>query len=80
MDMLFPDGRPFHRMSFAPDASQDRHWCDPDTYQVTYVRHSEDEFSFVWDVTGPRKDLLLESVLRRLPATAAAADGLGSTP
>jgi hypothetical protein len=79
MDMLFPDGRPFHRMSFAPDASQDRHWCDPDTYRVTYVRHSEDEFSYVWDVTGPRKDLLLESVLRRLPATAAA-DGLGSTP
>ena len=36
MDMLFPDGRPFHRMSFSPEASQDRHWCDPDTYRVTY--------------------------------------------
>jgi hypothetical protein len=78
LDMLFPDGRPFHRMSFSPEASQDRHWCDPDTYRVTYVRHGEDEFSYAWDVTGPRKDLLLESVLRRLPGTAAAADGLGS--
>ena len=80
MDMLFPDGRPFHRMSFSPEASQDRHWCDPDTYRVTYVRHGDDEFSYSWDVTGPRKDLLLESVLRRLPGTAAAADGLGSKP
>ncbi|WP_440130498.1 DUF6314 family protein [Arthrobacter globiformis] len=79
LDMLFPDGRPFHRMSFSPEASQDRHWCDPDTYRVTYVRHGEDRFSYVWDVTGPRKDLLLESVLRRLPATVAA-DGLGSKP
>jgi hypothetical protein len=80
MDMLFPDGRPFHRMSFSPEASQDRHWCDPDTYRVTYVRHGEDQFSYAWDVTGPRKDLLLESVLRRLPGTEAAADGLGSKP
>ncbi|MDQ0617143.1 DUF6314 family protein [Arthrobacter globiformis] len=80
MDMLFPDGRPFHRMGFCPEASQDRHWCDPDTYRVTYLLHGEDEFSYVWDVTGPRKDLLLESVLRRLPGTAAAADGLGSKP
>lgn len=80
MDMLFPDGRPFHRMSFAPEASQDRHWCDPDTYRVTYVRYGDDEFSYVWDVTGPRKDLLLESVLRRLPGTAGPADGLGSNP
>ncbi|MFP3460755.1 DUF6314 family protein [Arthrobacter globiformis] len=79
MDMLFPDGRPFHRMSFSPEASQDRHWCNPDTYRVTYIRHGEDEFSYTWDVTGPRKDLLLESLLRRLPATAGA-DGLGSKP
>jgi hypothetical protein len=68
LDMTFPDGRPFHRMSFAPDASQDRHWCDPDTYRVTYTLMGPDAFSFVWDVTGPRKNLLLESVLRRQTA------------
>jgi hypothetical protein len=77
MDMFFPDGRAFHRMSFTPNASQDRHWCDPDTYRVTYVLHGDDEFSYVWDVTGPRKDLLLESVLRRLPAEPATPDRLG---
>lgn len=68
LDMTFPDGRPFHRMSFTPDASQDRHWCDPDTYRVTYTLLGPDRFSYVWDVTGPRKDLLLESVLRRQPS------------
>lgn len=91
MDMEFPDGRPFHRMSFTADASQDRHWCDPDTYRVTYSLTGPDQFSYAWDVTGPRKDLLLESVLRRLPAAAAASpeppgteqpgtEQLGSTP
>ena len=75
MDMTFPDGRPFHRMSFRETASQDNHWCDPDTYRVTYALRGPDEFSYSWDVQGPRKDLLLESVLRRL---APAANGLGS--
>jgi hypothetical protein len=75
--MTFPDGRPFHRMSFAADASQDHHWCDPDTYRVRYSLLGPDAFSYVWDVTGPRKDLLLESVLRREPA-AHVAKQLGS--
>jgi hypothetical protein len=75
MDMTFPDGRPFHRMSFRETASQDNHWCDPDTYRVTYALRGPDEFSYSWDVQGPRKDLLLESVLRRL---APDADRLGS--
>lgn len=65
LDMTFPDGRPFHRMSFTLEASQDRHWCDPDTYRVTYTLLGPDQFSYVWDVTGPRKNLLLESTLRR---------------
>jgi hypothetical protein len=70
MVMTFPDGRPFHRMSFSEAASQDKHWCDPDTYRVTYALLGPDEFSYVWDVQGPNKDQLLESVLRRLgPAT-----------
>lgn len=77
LDMTFPDGRPFHRMSFSTDASQDQHWCDPDTYRVTYWQRGPDEFGYVWDVTGPRKDLLLESVLRRITATHGAGE-LGS--
>ena len=65
MDMLFPDGHPFHRIGFGGQDNQDRHWCDPDTYRVEYTRLGPDEFSYRWDVTGPAKDLLLESVLTR---------------
>jgi hypothetical protein len=65
MEVFFPDGRPFHRMSFTA-ADTELHWCDPDTYRVQYNRVGQDEFRYTWDVTGPAKDLLLESVLRRL--------------
>ena len=65
LDVFFPDGRPFHRMSFSPEADRDNHWCDPDTYQVAYTLEGPDTFSYTWDVTGPRKDLLLSSRLTR---------------
>ena len=65
LDMYFPDGRPFHRMGFGGQANRDRHWCDPDTYRVVYTRLGPDEFRYRWDVTGPAKDLLLDSVLHR---------------
>ena len=66
LDVFFADGRPFHRMSFAPAASHDNHWCDPDTYRVSYTYEGPDRFGYTWDVTGPRKDLLLASALRRV--------------
>lgn len=65
LDVFFADGRPFHRMSFTPAANLDQHWCDPDTYRVAYTYESPDFFSYTWDVSGPRKDLLLSSVLKR---------------
>jgi hypothetical protein len=65
LDVYFPDGRPFHRMSFSPSANEDNHWCDPDTYRVAYTFEGPDRFSYTWDVTGPRKDLLLASRLAR---------------
>ena len=68
MDVFFPDGRPFHRMGFTGHSNQDVHWCDPDTYRVTYTVLGPDEVGYRWDVTGPAKDQLLESVLRRLDA------------
>ncbi|HJW00066.1 MAG TPA: DUF6314 family protein [Arthrobacter sp.] len=66
LDVFFADGRPFHRMSFTPEASNDNHWCDPDTYRVAYAMEGPDRFSYTWDVTGPRKDLLLASALQRV--------------
>lgn len=67
LDVCFDDGRPFHRMSFTPEANLDTHWCDPDTYHVDYSYEGPDAFGYTWDVSGPRKDLLLTSALRRLP-------------
>jgi hypothetical protein len=69
--MYFPDGRPFHRMGFGGLSSSDEHWCDPDAYRVRYTMLGPDEFRYTWDVAGPAKDQLLESVLRRLGPTAA---------
>ena len=66
LDVYFPDGRPFHRMSFTTDAGNDSHWCDPDTYRVTYTYLARHRFSYSWDVAGPRKDLLLVSRLERI--------------
>lgn len=66
MDVFFPDGRPFHRMGFTAQSSKDRHWCDPDSYRVGYELIGPDDFRYRWDVTGPAKDQLLESVLHRL--------------
>ncbi|MCO4255007.1 DUF6314 family protein [Pseudarthrobacter cellobiosi] len=65
LDVYFADGRPFHRMSFTPEANLDQHWCDPDIYRVAYTYADPDTFSYTWDVTGPRKDLLLTSALKR---------------
>ena len=65
MDVLFPDGRPFHTMSFRPEANLDQHWCAPDTYRVTYSYEGPHTFSYSWDVQGPQKDLLLSSHLVR---------------
>ena len=67
LDVFFPDGRPFHSMSFTPQANLDRHWCDPDTYRVAYNYGDANTFSYSWDVEGPRKDLLLTSRLVRRP-------------
>jgi hypothetical protein len=66
LDVFFPDGRPFHSMSFTHEANLDQHWCDPDTYRVAYNYGDADSFSYSWDVIGPNKDLLLTSRLVRL--------------
>ena len=75
LDVYFPGGRPFHRMGFAGQTNQDEHWCDPDTYRVTYTFRGPDQCGYRWDVTGPAKDQLLESVLHRLKAKPEAGPG-----
>ncbi len=57
--VFFEDGRPFHTLS--PAQLSDRHWCDPDTYNVTYDLSRWPVWMQVWHVTGPRKDAVITS-------------------
>jgi hypothetical protein len=54
IEVLFEDGRAFHRID--PANLNDTHWCDPDTYDVTYDFKTWPNWSSTWRVRGPRKD------------------------
>jgi hypothetical protein len=61
--VFFDDGRPFHSV---PQAGQEAvHDCAPDTYRVRYHWSGADAFTTQWRVTGPRKDMLLETRFER---------------
>ncbi|HKK98593.1 MAG TPA: DUF6314 family protein [Marivita sp.] len=53
ISVFFEDGRPFH--SFDPAHPTSSHWCDPDTYRVTYDLADWPVWRSTWDVSGPRK-------------------------
>ncbi|MEY3002874.1 MAG: hypothetical protein RLZZ491_50 [Pseudomonadota bacterium] len=57
--VFFEDGRPFHRLG--PGQWADRHRCAPDLYDVAYAFGDWPEWTQRWRVTGPRKDLTIES-------------------
>jgi len=57
--VFFADGRPFHRL--AAGRLEDRHWCDPDTYDVRYDLARWPDWTQTWHVTGPRKDARITS-------------------
>ena len=60
----FDDGRPFH--TFAPAAPEASHWCDPDSYAVTYAFEDWPVWSSSWRVRGPRKDYEMTSIYARI--------------
>lgn len=61
--VLFDDGKPFHR--FASKQVAASHYCDPDTYNVTYDFSKWPAWSSRWRVTGPRKNYVMTSAYRR---------------
>lgn len=63
--VLFEDGRPFH--SFTPAQVAASHFCDPDTYNVTYDFARWPQWSSRWRVSGPRKDYVMTTQYRREP-------------
>lgn len=59
LSVLFEDGRPFHGL--APGRLTDRHWCAPDSYEVSYAFDAWPVWTQRWRVSGPRKDALITS-------------------
>ncbi len=54
LHVLFEDGRPFHTVP--PSGGTAQHWCDPDSYTVSYDFADWPDWTAAWQVSGPRKD------------------------
>lgn len=63
LDVHFDDGRFFHRVPAL--GGQTSHWCDPDTYDVTYDFTDWPCFTAIWQVHGPKKSYTLQSTYER---------------
>ncbi|MEP2426114.1 MAG: DUF6314 family protein, partial [Tateyamaria sp.] len=63
VDVFFEDGRFFHHVPDGGGTAE--HWCDPDTYNVTYDFAAWPSFSTVWQVTGPKKSYEMTSEYKR---------------
>lgn len=65
IQVVFEDGRDFH--IFDPDDTTPAadHWCDPDTYHVSYNFAAWPQWSSMWSVSGPRKDYRMKTQYRR---------------
>lgn len=65
-EVLFEDGRPFHRIGRREDVVCAWHDCLPDSYEVTYNFSHWPRWRAVWRVTGPRKDYTMITDYSRL--------------
>ena len=61
--VYFEDGRFFHTVP--SQGGQSDHWCDPDMYIGTYDFTRWPDFEVTWQVTGPKKDYLLQTLYTR---------------
>lgn len=61
----FRDGRFFHHLDLSRGAWACTHLCDPDRYTGEFTVLDAERWRVVWRVSGPRKDLTLDSTYRR---------------
>jgi hypothetical protein len=59
----FADGRPFHPLDL--DGAAVEHRCGEDRYTGEYRLRDRDTLDVRWHVTGPGKDLEIETTYRR---------------
>ena len=64
IEVLFDDARPFHRFDPNAGGAGERHYCDPDIYDVVYDFTKWPEWVSTWTVKGPRKDYIMRSTYR----------------
>lgn len=63
--VAFSDGRPFHDLDLRTGRWRCCHLCAPDRYDGDFTALDANAWRVVWTVTGPRKDLVLDSTYRR---------------
>jgi hypothetical protein len=61
----FRDGRFFHDLDLTAGRWTVTHLCNPDRYDGEFTVLDADRWRIVWRVSGPRKDLTLDSSYRR---------------
>ncbi|MGI3184866.1 DUF6314 family protein [Nioella aestuarii] len=61
--VFFEDGRPFHW--FSAEETEASHDCPPDLYHVSYDFNHWPQWRARWQVSGPRKDYMMESCYTR---------------
>ena len=64
--VYFDDGRFFHWIDLAHTAPQAWHFCDPDSYAVSYKFTQWPVWTSLWKVKGPRKDYQMQSSYHKL--------------
>ena len=62
---LGSDARPIHRFDPNLGGAGERHYCDPDFYDVVYALDDWPNWSSTWTVTGPRKDYTMRTQFAR---------------
>lgn len=67
VEVFFADGRFFHRLDLTDGRDTPAHFCVPDHYRGSFVLQDRDHWRYTWRVSGPSKDLTLETHLTRVP-------------
>ena len=73
IDVLFDDGRPFHRIDPAAALSHDRHLCGRDTYELRHDFSAWPQWELRCRVSGPRKAYTMRTLYTRAGGGAGAA-------
>jgi len=68
-EVRFKDGRLFHQLDLTTGAAIVDHPCAADQYRGEFRVATQNRWVTLWQITGPRKDLILISRFRRVPAT-----------